>query len=75
MRSICKYSLEAKKKISMKPMKSSWMGVMRPSRAPILIRTLAAATSAPIMESSDSLMMELIAGISSRFIFATVKLT
>lgn len=42
----------------MSPMMSSWMGEMRPSKAPMLIRTLAAAISAPIRLASDNLIAE-----------------
>lgn len=56
MSSIWKYSLDAKRTISKSPITSSWIGEIRPSNAPMLIRTLAAAMSAPIMFANDNLI-------------------
>lgn len=56
MSSICRNSFDAKRTISKSPITRSWMGEIRPSSAPMEIRTLAAAISAPIMLANDNLI-------------------
>lgn len=58
MSSICRNSLDAKSTISSNPMMSNWIGEILPNKAPIEMRTLADAISAPIKFANDNLIIK-----------------